>query len=177
VQEKAKAWIAGDGSDPASKIGPMVSDMQRQQVAAHVKDAVNNGAKKLCEAEVRGSAKGNYFPATVLTDLKQEMRIMQEETFGPVVAICSFDGSEAEALRLANDSEYGLTACVYSADKAKATRVAMGIHAGQVGVNAYPMATASASCPWVGHKGSGFGYHSGPDGWRQFSVPKSIVSS
>jgi len=177
VQEKAKAWIAGDGSDPASKIGPMVSDMQRQQVAAHVKDAVNNGAKKLCEAEVRGSAKGNYFPATVLTDLKQEMRIMQEETFGPVVAICCFDGSEAEALRLANDSEYGLTACVYSADKAKATRVAMGIHAGQVGVNAYPMATASASCPWVGHKGSGFGYHSGPDGWRQFSVPKSIISS
>lgn len=175
VLEKAVEWIAGDGSDPASKIGPMVSDMQRQIVKAHVSEALERGARKLCEAEVRGNASGNFFPATVLTDVKQDMLIMREETFGPVVAIAGFDGSEAEALRLANDTQYGLTACVYSGDAAKARRVAMGIRAGQVGVNAYPMASAPAACPWVGHKGSGFGCHSGADGWRQFSIPKSIV--
>jgi len=175
VTEKAKEWVAGDGMDPAAKMGPMVSDKQRQIVKRHVDDALANGAKKLCEAEVRGSASGNFFPATVLTDVKQDMVIMQEETFGPVVAIAGFDGSESEALRLANDTEYGLSACVYSGDKVKASRVAMGIKAGQVGVNAYPLATAPVACPWVGHKGSGFGYHSGADGYRQFSVPKSIV--
>lgn len=175
VLEKAKDFIAGNGMDSASKMGPMVSDMQRQIVKTHVDDAVAKGARTLCQAEVRGSASGNFFPATVLTDLKQDMMIMREETFGPVVAIAGFDGSEAEALRLANDTEYGLSACVYSSDNAKANRVAMGINAGQVGVNAYPMATAPVACPWVGHKGSGFGFHSGADGYRQFSVPKSII--
>jgi len=175
VQAKASAWVAGDGTDPASKLGPMVSDMQKQNVKMHVEDAMANGATKLCEGEVRGKASGNFFPATVLTDLKQDMKIMQEETFGPVVAIAGFDGSESEALRLANDTEYGLSACVYSGDNEKARRVAMGIKAGQVGVNSYPMATAPVACPWVGHKGSGFGFHSGADGYRQFSVPKSII--
>lgn len=105
------------------------------------------------------------------------MVIQQEETFGPVVAIAGFDGSEEEAVSLSNDTPYGLSACVYSSDVAKANRVSRRIRAGQVGVNNYPMMNASPSCPWVGHKGSGFGYHSGPDGWRQFSMPQSIVNT
>merc|ERR1712083_151578 len=105
------------------------------------------------------------------------MEIQKEETFGPVVAIAGFDGTDEKAVLLANDTEYGLSASVYSNDIPRATRVSQLVKAGQVGVNAYPMMTASASCPWVGQKGSGFGYHSGPDGWRQFSVPQSIVSS
>ena len=112
---------------------------------------------------------------TVLTDLRQDMAIQREETFGPVVAIAGFDGTEAEAVRLSNDTEYGLSACVYSGDVERATRVSQRIRAGQVGVNNYPMLNAALTCPWVGHKGSGFGYHSGPDGWRQFSMPQSIV--
>ena len=87
----------------------------------------------------------------------------------------SFDGSEESAVALANDTEYGLSASVYSSDVAKATRVAGRLRAGQVGVNAYPVDFASAECPWVGHKRSGFGSHSGDDGWRGFSAPKSIV--
>ena len=78
-------------------------------------------------------------------------------------------------MRLANDTEYGLAAYVYTSDAAKARRVAAGIHAGQVGINCYSLFHAQPECPWAGHKGSGFGYHSGADGWRQFSVPKSFV--
>lgn len=181
VVEKAKAWVAGNGADENSRLGPMVSDMQRQLVARHVEEALSDSrpetkrAKKLFQGEVRGAGAGHFFPATVLTNLGQDMLIMREETFGPVVAISTFNGQEDEAVRLANDTEYGLTACVYTGDTAKGQRVAMGIAAGQVGVNRYPMAGAPVACPWVGHRGSGFGYHSGADGWRQFSVPKSIL--
>jgi len=85
------------------------------------------------------------------------MGIQHNETFGPVVALASFDGSEAAAVELANDTEYGLAAYVYSSDLAKAGRVAGGIKAGQVGINCYSLFHAQPECPWVGHKGSGFG--------------------
>ena len=111
----------------------------------------------------------------MLSNLDEASPINTAETFGPVVALSSFDGSEAEAVRLANDSEYGLAAYVYSQDLDKATRVAMGIKAGQVGINNWSLDKAPASCAWVGQKQSGYGYHSGADGWRQFSVPKSLI--
>ena len=79
-----------------------------------------------------------------------------------------FDGSEAAAVTLANDTEYGLAAYVYTGDAAgKGQRVAMGIKAGQVGINCYSLFHANVKCPWAGQKGSGHGYHSGFDGWRQ----------
>eukprot|EP00927_Polykrikos_kofoidii_P083486 TRINITY_DN8557_c0_g1_i2.p1 TRINITY_DN8557_c0_g1~~TRINITY_DN8557_c0_g1_i2.p1 ORF type:complete len:109 (-),score=18.03 TRINITY_DN8557_c0_g1_i2:134-460(-) len=103
------------------------------------------------------------------------MTIQKEETFGPVIAVAPFDGSEEEAVKLSNESTYGLTASVYSCDLEKAKRVSRRIKVGQVGVNNNPIMNAASACPWVGHKGSGFGSHSGPDGWRQFSMPQSIV--
>ena len=103
------------------------------------------------------------------------MDIQHLETFGPVVSLSTFDGSEEEAVRLANDTEYGLASSVYTTDIEKARRVARKIKAGQVGINCYSIDNADLRCPWVGHKSSGFGYHSGKDGWRQFSVPKSLV--
>jgi acyl-CoA reductase-like NAD-dependent aldehyde dehydrogenase len=78
-------------------------------------------------------------------------------------------------VRLANFTEYGLAAAVYTTDLTKAHRVAKLVRAGQVGVNCAPLFHAPPACPWAGHKGSGFGYHSGADGWRQFSAPKSLV--
>merc|ERR1711920_871457 len=143
-------------------------------VERHVSEAVANGAKLLYKGEVPESG-ANFHPVTVLTDVRQEMVIQREETFGPVISIAAFDGSEEEAIRLSNDTSYGLSACVYAGDSAKAGRVSRCIRAGQVGINNYPMMNAATVCPWVGHKGSGFGYHSGPDGWRQFSLPQSIV--
>ena len=170
----ATEFTAGDGLAQASKIGPMVSAMQRNAVAAQVEQAVADGARIVAQATVP-SVGANWYPATVLSGLTHESPINQAETFGPVVALCSFDGSEAEAVRLANDTEYGLAAYVYSQDLVKAGRVAMGIKAGQVGINNWSLNEAPTACPWVGHKGSGFGFHSGADGWRQFSVPKSLI--
>lgn len=175
VIEKAANFKVGPGADFENQVGPMVSKMQRDHVVRHVDEAVKQGAKELYRSPVPDGP-GNWCPVVVLTNLTQDMCIQKEETFGPVVAIAGFDGTDEEAIRLSNDSEYGLSASVYSSDIARATRVSQLVKAGQVGVNAYPMMTADPSCPWIGQKGSGFGYHSGPDGWRQFSVPQSIVS-
>lgn len=171
----AAEYKVGDGMDETSRVGPMVSSMQAALVEKQVKDAIAAGAKVLFKSPIPEGTKGNYYPVTVLTDLKQEMMIQSAETFGPVVAIAPFDGTEEEAVRLANDSEYGLASYVYTTDMARAHRVASRIKSGQVGINCYSLFHADPKCPWVGHKGSGFGYHSGADGWRQFSVPKSIV--
>lgn len=172
----ARQWVAGPGSVEGVRLGPMVSTIQRALVEQHVTEAVQAGARILCEGPVPSETKGTFYPATVLTDVRPEMRIAVEETFGPVVTIMEFDGSEEEAVRLSNATDYGLSACVYSGDLPKAARVAGKINAGQVGVNAYPMMVSPSRCPWVGAKGSGYGYHSGFDGWRQFSTPQSIIS-
>jgi len=172
----ATDFAAGDGMAEASKIGPLVSSLQKEHVAAQVDAAVAAGAKIVAQGAVPGGSAGNFYPATVLST-PLDSTIHKSETFGPIVALSSFDGSEGEAIKLANDTEYGLAAYVYSQDLDKATRVAMGIKAGQVGINNWSLACAPASCPWIGQKSSGYGYHSGADGWRQFSVPKSLIFS
>eukprot|EP01043_Picozoa_sp_COSAG02_P039763 COSAG02_NODE_3162_length_7248_cov_147.217793_6_plen_467_part_00 len=168
-------WAAGDGMTSGSKIGPMVSAMQRDAVAAQVNAAVASGARIVAQAPIPDAPGGNYYPATVLSGITQDMAIQHSELFGPVVALASFGGTEAQAVELSNDTEYGLAAYIYSKDLEKASRVAMGVKAGQIGINNWSMLNAPGGAPWVGHKASGFGYHSGADGWRQFSVPKTLV--
>jgi len=171
----------GNGTEEGVTVGPLVSNLQRNKVADQVDKAVADGAKILYQSDIPSStndaaaANTNYYPITVLTDLRQEMEIQRKETFGPVVAISTFDGSEDEAVRLANDTEYGLASYVYSEDVQKAARVGRQISSGQVGINCYSLSHAQMECPWIGHKSSGFGCISGTDGFRQFSVPKSIV--
>jgi acyl-CoA reductase-like NAD-dependent aldehyde dehydrogenase len=100
------------------------------------------------------------------------MAVYRDETFGPVVALISFDGSEAEAIRLANDTPFGLGANVFSGDLPRARRVAAEMRAGQVGVNRY--LGSAPGTPWVGARHSGFGFLGGVEGHRQFTWPKSI---
>lgn len=116
-----KAWKVGDGAVLTSKIGPLVSDVQRSKVADHVASAVAEGATLLhggSGGDGSGScasltaAGGYFYPATLLTDVPQKARITKEETFGPVVAIMPFNGTETDAVQLSNDSEFGLTASV-----------------------------------------------------------------
>ena len=171
--EKIKAWKAGDALDEDSRIGPMVSQRQKQLVVGHVADALGAGAR--CLHGGVDEQGGNFLSATLLTDVPHTAKITREETFGPVLALTAFDGAEDTAVHLCNDSDFGLTAAVFSADTAKARRVSAKIRAGQVGINNWPFANAPARAPWVGARGSGFGFHSGADGWRQFSVPKTLV--
>lgn len=171
VVELASKWAHGDGREGDVKMGPLVSEAQRAKVAAQVCTAVEEGAT-LRIGGVQPEGAGWFYPATVLTGVEQAHRITHEETFGPVVAVTRFDGSEEEGIRLANDTVYGLGANVWTSDMDRANRVAARLRAGQVGVNRY-LGGASGS-PWVGARQSGFGHLGGPDGHRQFTVPKTI---
>lgn len=177
VATEAATYKVGNGMDPANNVGPMVSSKQRDLVKGQVDDAVEKGAKLLHQSEIPADAPpgSSFFPVTVVAGVSEDMRMYREETFGPVVALTPFDGTEKAAIQLANDSEYGLSGSVYSKDLVKAQRVADKIEAGQVGVNCWPLEHMDVACPWVGHKQSGFGYHSGVEGFHNFSIPKTIV--
>jgi acyl-CoA reductase-like NAD-dependent aldehyde dehydrogenase len=172
VVELAGQWTHGDGRKEGVKMGPLVSEAQRAKVEAQVRAAVEEGAQ-LRVGGVQPKGAGWFYPATVLTGVDQGHRITHEETFGPVVAVTRFDGSEDEGVRFANDTVYGLGANVWTNDAARAARVAARLRAGQVGVNRY-LGGASGS-PWVGARQSGFGHLGGPDGHRQFTFPKTIA--
>ncbi|MEM9802856.1 MAG: aldehyde dehydrogenase family protein [Planctomycetota bacterium] len=167
----ARDWTHGDGRNKGVKMGPLVSEDQRAKVATQVDEAVADGATIRVGGALPEGA-GWFYPATVLTGVEQTHRITHAETFGPVVAVTRFSGDEDEAVRLANDTVYGLGANVWTGDAARGERVAGRIRAGQVGVNRY-LGGAPGS-PWVGARQSGFGYLGGPDGHRQFTVPKTI---
>ncbi|MEM6571190.1 MAG: aldehyde dehydrogenase family protein [Planctomycetota bacterium] len=171
VVELAREWIHGDGREKGVKMGPLVSEDQRARVVQQVEDAVADGAT-LRTGGAMPDGPGWFYPATVLTGVEQDHRITHVETFGPVVAVTRFSGDEDEAVRLANDTVYGLGANVWTADRRRGERVASRIRAGQVGVNRY-LGGAPGS-PWVGARQSGYGFHGGPDGHRQFTVPKTI---
>ena len=177
VVQVASSYAVGNGMDPSVKVGPLVSSMQRDTVEQQVNDAVDKGASLIYQSKLPQNTLGNFYPVTVLSDVQEGMGIYRQETFGPVVCLSPFDGSEEDAVLLANDTEYGLSSSVYSADMDKAQRVASSIDAGQVGINCYALENLNVGCPWVGHKQSGYGYHSGPEGFHQFSVPKTLVFS
>ena len=155
-----------------------MSELQRTTVHNHVQAAKKAGAKCLVGGVLPPKSQaGTFYPPTVLSGVPHAAKeITQEETFGPVVAISTFDGDDDTAVALANDSTYGLTASVYSSDLQRAGQIAARLAAGQVGINNNALSGArSILCPFVGHKKSGYGTHSGKDGWRQFSTPKSLI--
>ena len=179
VVEQAKSYRVGNGLDEGVQVGPLVSTTQRDHVASQVQQAVEQGATLLYQSALPAEAPegSSFYPVTVLGNVSQSMRVYTEETFGPVVSLIPYDGTEEVAIALANDTEYGLAASVYSSDAERAQAVASQIQAGQVGINCYSLENLHPRCPWVGHKQSGFGYHSGEEGFHQFSVPKTIVST
>jgi len=171
VLERAKSWRHGNGFDDGVKMGPMVSEEQRAKVIAQVEDAKANGARLLLGGETP-TGDGWFYPATVFADVDEDLALSRQETFGPVISLSRFSGDEEDAVRLANDTPYGLGANVYTRDLEKGRRVAGRIQSGQVGVNRY--LAASPKAPWVGARQSGFGFLGGIDGHRQFTIPKSI---
>jgi acyl-CoA reductase-like NAD-dependent aldehyde dehydrogenase len=169
VQQLAE-FPVGDGLDSAHAVGPMINGTQASHVRRQVAEAMEAGAQLLGGGQ---SLSGNFVQPTVLTGLNHTMDIMKTETFGPVACVVRC-ATEAEAVRLANDSVYGLGAVVFGADEAHAASVARKIRAGMVGVNR-GVGGAQGS-PWVGAKQSGLGFHGGPHGHRQFTQAR-IVST
>jgi acyl-CoA reductase-like NAD-dependent aldehyde dehydrogenase len=147
----------GDPLQWETEIGPMTSDGQYEIVVDLVEDAVASGATKRCggPTEVAGLP-GKFVAPTVLTGVTQEMRIMREEVFGPVLPIVVVE-DEQEAIELANDSEFGLGASVWTKDRQKGERIARRIESGMVWVNDHSFSHGACQCAWGGVKDSGVG--------------------
>ena len=147
----------GDPLQWETEIGPMTSDSQYEIVVDLVQDAVASGATKRCggPTEVAGLP-GKFVAPAVLTGVTQEMRIMREEVFGPVLPIVVVE-DEQEAIELANDSEFGLGASVWTKDRQKGERIARRIESGMVWVNDHSFSHGACQCAWGGVKDSGVG--------------------
>jgi succinate-semialdehyde dehydrogenase/glutarate-semialdehyde dehydrogenase len=163
----------GPGLDPATNIGPLVNEETRMKVADLVDRAVGQGARALTGG-VAASGVGYYYPPTVLVDVPNDAEILTQEIFGPVAPIVSFD-DEAEAIRLANDSEYGLVSYVYAADLTEGLRVAEALESGMVGLNRAIVSDPAA--PFGGVKQSGLGREGGHEGVLDYMESKYIALS
>lgn len=155
-------------------VGAMTFPKQLETVEEHVRDAAEHGAKILTGGRRAQSLKGRFYEPTVLTDVNHSMQIMRDETFGPVLPIMRVK-DENEALRLANDSRYGLNASVWTKDAAKGARIASHIEAGSVCVNDVITGVAVTDVPFGGVKESGTGRRHGASGIRRFCTEQTIV--
>jgi len=144
-------------------LGPMSSERQLSIVERHVNQAINNGAVALTGGERLRDVAGPFYPPTVLTNLTHEMDVMREETFGPVLPIMTFS-TDDEAIRLANDSDFGLTASVWTNNIGRGQQLARQIDAGTVMINEVLYTHAIAQTPWGGTKQSGLGRTHGESG-------------
>jgi succinate-semialdehyde dehydrogenase/glutarate-semialdehyde dehydrogenase len=153
----ASSLTVGDPLDGGTEIGPMVSQEQFELVRELVDDAVASGAELRCggPTEVPG-LEGPFYAPAILTGVTHEMRIMREEIFGPVVPIVTVD-SEEEAIRLANDSDFGLGASIWTLDRDRGGRIARRIEAGMVWINDHSYSHGACQCSWGGAKDSGLG--------------------
>ncbi|HEV3307307.1 MAG TPA: aldehyde dehydrogenase family protein [Candidatus Sulfotelmatobacter sp.] len=153
---KTKKLRVGPGLDRETDVGPMIHEGQLRLVEAHVEDAIARGARVLAGGSRSPELGPNFYQPTVLADVTHEMRIMREETFGPVLPVAAFDSDE-EAVRLANVSDFGLAACVWTSDDARGERLARRIQAGTVMVNDVISCFGISEAPHGGVKSSGIG--------------------
>ena len=164
------------GRDPERggpfEVGPMTMERQRAIVEAHVKDAVAKGARVLLGGE-RPARAGFFYPPTVLTNVDHTMLAMRDETFGPVLPVMAVDSLE-EAIRLANDSPYGLTASGWTRSEDTARRLQQELVAGVVSINDHISSYGEPTAPWGGVKWSGFGRMHGLLGLREMVQPKYV---
>lgn len=154
--DKAKQLRVGNGMDAHTDVGPMIQERQVRIVELHVEDAKAHGARVLAGGTRLPELGVNFYAPTVLADVTQEMRIMREETFGPVLPVMAC-ADDDEAVRLANDSEYGLAASVWTRDRKRGERLARRIHAGTVMVNDVISCFGISEAPHGGVKASGVG--------------------
>ena len=175
IRDTMRTFTVGDPANPKTAIGPMVSQKQYQRVQSYIRKGIDEGAEVLAggEGHPEGLDAGYFLKPTVFVNVKNDMAIAQEEIFGPVLSVIAYD-SEDDAIRIANDSKYGLHAAVIGADLKRAHRVASQLRAGRVVINRM---TDDAQAPWGGFKYSGIGREYGRYGIEAFLEPKAILGA
>ncbi len=173
LTEKIRAFIVGDPLDPKTTMGPLVSKKQLDMLTNQVEEARKQGAKITQGMSLNKKLSGAYYPPTLVTEVTPSMRVWREEVFGPVLPVMTFLIDE-EAIRLANDTEFGLGAQVFTKDLKKAMRVASHLQSGNVDING--VGHFQPFNPFGGYKKSGNGREHGIEGFRELSQIK-IVSS
>ncbi|PIY80377.1 MAG: hypothetical protein COY80_03230 [Candidatus Pacebacteria bacterium CG_4_10_14_0_8_um_filter_42_14] len=166
-----KLIVVGDPTNEKTKMGPLVSKKQLATLESQVEDALNSGATILAQSSVP-EGEGAYFPATLLGNVTQEMRVWKEEVFGPVLPVVTFSTDE-EAIKLANDTPYGLGSQVFTSDHQKALDIAALIQAGNVDING--VGHFKPSSPFGGYKKSGTGREHGEHGFQELTQIKLVA--
>jgi aldehyde dehydrogenase (NAD+) len=169
-----RAFPVGDPADPKTAIGPMASQKQYERVQSYIRKGIEEGAEVLVggEGHPEGLEAGYFLKPTVFVNVKNDMTIAQEEIFGPVLCVIAYD-TEDEAIRIANDSKYGLHGAVLGTDLQRARRVASQIRSGRVINNM----TDDPQAPWGGFKYSGVGREYGRYGIEAFLETRAILES
>lgn len=170
--KKAKKIRVGFKKDPEVEIGPMVTKEQVVIVKTHLEDALSKGAKLLTGES--WDRKSNEVPPLILEGVTKDMLVYDEETFGPIIPIYPFKNEE-EAIKMANDSQFGLSVSIWSKDLNRCMRVAKKIKTGNVSINNVMLTEGNANLPFGGTKNSGFGRYKGYLGFEAFSNSKSIL--
>ena len=173
IKNEMRNYTVGDPADPTITVGPMVSQKQYERVESYIRKGIDEGAEVLVggEGHPKGLEAGFFVKPTVFVNVKNDMTIAQEEIFGPVLSVIAYD-SEDEAIRIANDSKYGLHSAVLGTDLDRARRVASQLRAGRVVINTM---TDDPQAPWGGFKYSGVGREYGKYGIEAFLEPKAIL--
>jgi len=172
LESKMKKLRAVSQTQEPADIGNMTAPFQIERIESQLQEAVAEGAKILSGGTREKDSR--YFPPTLVTDVHHGMKLMHEETFGPILAIMPFE-TEEEAIALANDSPYGLSASVWSADLSRAERVARQLKVGNVSINNVMLTEANPALPFGGVKASGFGRYKGVWGLETFCNLKSVL--
>ena len=173
--ETVSGMAVGNPADPVTEVGPMVAERQQERVEKYIAVGQEEGARVVVGGNGRpdGLDRGWYVRPTVFADVDNGMRIAQEEIFGPVLAVIPYDDID-DAVRIANDSDYGLAGTVWTSDPDAGLDVARRVRAGTYGVNTYTM---DFNAPFGGYKLSGIGREFGPEGLSEYCELKSVYTS